>query len=350
MRLKNLILFPVALAFSLTIGGGRLMAQQASSNLPTDKQLRKEEQDTQALMDLQVREAERNSFNSEKLRQSQERVAALTEKFYEDLLNKQQGAVGMAQSQAAGPASVPQTTIGGTSLVMNPAGPAGAPQPQGGSRNSPFLGRALDVLAQEDGPEIARQRGLGFISMGSIVDIRILTRVNTSIPGPVIAQVVYDVMDVDQRMVVIPRGSKLVGQAAPMAGDTEGRGKVVFNVFVDPSGKEIPIAVPVVTANRIGVTGIDGDVDYHWARVFGGSAALAVITGISGGGQPSGNSINATQQDLIRQNLMQSTGNLSNQLLNRFIQIRPDITLEEGSSAKVIIVQAILAKPWQRIY
>lgn len=136
-----------------------------------------------------------------------------------------------------------------------------------------------------------------------------------------------------------------------MSGDSEWGGKVVFNDFIDPGGREIPIAIPVITANRVGVTGLPGKVNYHWGRIIGGSAVLAVISAATGGGStPAGANNNMTSADMAKQNFMSSLGQASGQLMQRFTNIKPDIEMEEGSIAKVIIMQHMLVKPSQKVY
>lgn len=320
-----------------------------------EARLAQEERDARFLMDLQIQNQVRNAQSAEVQRSNQEKASAALREYYTRMLEPS------GPQAPAGAASFQQPS--GQSLSLQGLQALQGIQPQG-SGPSPIpavgQGRAAtggapnsgsDGHAGEDGPTVARKKRLGFLPKGSIVDIRLLTRVNTSISGPVLGEVIYDVWDVDQRYILIPRGSKAVGASSQMGSDTESGGKVVFDTFVDPSGREIPIAIPVVTASRIGVTGVPGRVDYHWGRVFGGSLALAVITGITGSGnQPAGNNQNMTQADVMRQNLMTQTGQVSNGLLNRFIQTKPDVTLEEGTNSKVIILQAMLIKPYQKVF
>jgi type IV secretory pathway VirB10-like protein len=54
--------------------------------------------------------------------------------------------------------------------------------------------------------------------------------------------------------------------------------------------------------------------------------------------------------DLVRQNTVTSMGQTSNQLLNRFTRVQPDITIEEGSTAKIILTTSIMAKPYRVVF
>lgn len=320
---------------------GPYLGQQPDIQLPKrpskppaaspEDQLAQEERDARFLMDLQVQNQVRAAQSSENIRQNQEKASAALLEYYSRLLE---------------PAGGPSSQVPGSAAASLGLAPAAA-----GAATSPPAARSLDGAAVEDGPSVARKRGLGYLPKGTIVDIRLYTAVNTSIPGVVVAEVQYDVWDCEYRYILIPRGTKVTGTSSQVASDTEVGGKVVFDTFIDPSGREIPIAIPVVTSSRLGVTGIPGKINYHWGRVFGGSAALAVISAVTGNGnQPAGANANLTQSDLMRQNFVAQAGNLANQFMQRFIQIKPDITLKEGESAKIIVLQHMMVKPYKKVW
>lgn len=310
--------------------------------------LAQEERDARFLMDLQVANQVRSAQSSEAVRQNQEKASAALLEYYTRMLEPQRNQPGVVATDALGsPAAILQAA--GTVPARSPS-PA-PPQPQGSVANGPAGAPAGLEEAGIDGPAIARKKGLGFIAKGTIVDIRLYTRVQSSIPGPVIGEVIHDIWDVNQQYIIIPRGSKCTGASAQMSGDSEWGGKVVFSDFIDPGGREIPIAIPVITANRVGVTGLPGKVNYHWGRVFGGSVGLAVVGALAGGqNTPAGANTQTTTSDQMRQNFMSQTGQASSQLLQRFTNIKPDIEMEEGSIAKVIILQHMLVKPYRKVH
>jgi len=319
--------------------------------------LAQEERDARFLMDLQLANQVRAAQSSESVRQNQEKASAALLEYYTRMLEPQRGVPGqlVPQDPGSNPAAIVQAgmVVPGGSVMSNGGRPAAAPAPAPVAPSGGGAGSASSGLEEVgiDGPAIARRKGLGFIAKGTIVDIRLYTRVQSSIPGPVIGEVIHDIWDVNQQYIVIPRGSKCTGASASMSGDSEWGGKVVFNDFIDPGGREIPIAIPVITANRVGVTGLPGKVNYHWGRIIGGSAVLAVISAATGGGStPAGANNNMTSADMAKQNFMSSLGQASGQLMQRFTNIKPDIEMEEGSIAKVIIMQHMLVKPSQKVY
>jgi len=357
---KRLYFRGLAICAALAFSQVAVYAQEVSEDAEfvSDDDLKREERDAKYMQQLQVKQAEEMAKGQSALRQEQERSATAMRKLYEGLLQQQDKQTGnftdpSAYADAVAGAEALEgkgAMVGGAATVANPSASAATMAPQtrkSGQNTGSEVARALDALAMEDGPEIARKRGLGFVPMGTIADVRLLTAVNTAIPGVVLGQLVYDLYDVDTRLVVIPRGSKLIGSCSQMSSDTEARGKVVFTTFVDPGGRVIPIATPVLAANRIGISGVDGQVDYHWAKMLGGSLALAVVSGISGGNSANAMNQNSNYSDMVRQNMAQSIGQSGQQLLQRFTRITPDITLEEGSITKIIFITNLMAKPYR---
>jgi type IV secretory pathway VirB10-like protein len=334
----------------------RSAEEMSIDDLPTDDELEQEERDARNLMRVEMQQASKNAAAQDRIRQSNEEAAAAQAALYKQLLEsrKQEGMgannPAMAtdfstQTVPGAPSAAGQAWVAG----YTPAGRAAASSSGASSETQ----RAIDALAIEDGPDVARAKGLGFVPMGTIIDLRLLTSVNTAIPGPVVGQVVYDVWDVDMKYIVIPRGSKAIGMAGAMGSDTEARGRITFTMFVDPSGRNIPMAVPLIASNRIGITGVDGKVNYHWGKVFGGSLALGVLGGLLQSQNQSTGTANSTGMstltgtDLLRQNATQSLGNVSNSLLQRFVQIKPDIEIKEGTVAKLIVTTNIMARPYR---
>lgn len=338
------------------IPGSSLFAQTPPPPpVPTEDDLKREERDANYMAALQVANMEAQAQTQSKLRAEQERAASAMRQLYDGILEKERRDSGALTDDERSALALRSQMNGGAMVAPGQAQtfsqqPVVQTQSGQASKPSAEMAKALDTLAMEDGPEIARQKGLGFVPIGTIADVRLMTGVDTSIPGIVIGILVYDIWDVDTRVVVIPRGSKLIGQAGSMSSDTEGRGKVIFTMFVDPSGRVVPIATPVIASNRIGVAGVDGEVHYHWMRMLSSSIALAVISGYTGAGAQAPSSMNASNQDLVRQNMTSSLGQTSNQLLQRFAKIQPDITIEEGSIVKIILVTSIMAKPYRVVW
>ncbi len=123
------------------------------------------------------------------------------------------------------------------------------------------------------------------IPQGSVIPATLETAINSDLPGAVRAVVSRDVRGFDGSRVLIPRGSRLVGQYKSAAAVGQTRAFVVWSRIITPTGVSIDIGSPAT--DRLGRGGLDGEVDTHFVRRFGSSILLTVI---SAGGQALANS------------------------------------------------------------
>ncbi|MBU1378220.1 MAG: type IV secretion system protein VirB10 [Alphaproteobacteria bacterium] len=123
------------------------------------------------------------------------------------------------------------------------------------------------------------------IPQGSVIPATLETAINSDLPGAVRAVVSRDVRGFDGSRVLIPRGSRLVGQYKSAAAIGQTRAFVVWSRIITPTGVSIDVGSPAT--DRLGRGGLDGEVDTHFVRRFGSSILLTVI---GAGGQALANS------------------------------------------------------------
>jgi type IV secretory pathway VirB10-like protein len=75
--------------------------------------------------------------------------------------------------------------------------------------------------------------------------------------------------------VLIPRGSRLIGQYKSAVALGQSRAFVIWTRVIRPDGVTIQIGSPA--ADPLGRGGLEGDVDRHFLRRFGGSILLSVL-------------------------------------------------------------------------
>jgi hypothetical protein len=166
------------------------------------------------------------------------------------------------------PAAVGPAAVGPTA-----AGSGGAL----GREHQGFL-RGAEALAPAE-LRVRRDRAGGglVVEAGSVIPAALVTAVDSDVAGPLVAQVTQDVFDRDQRRVVIPRGSRLIGAYDNQVALGERRLLVAWSrvIFPDGSGASFP-GLPAVTPS--GEAGLPGSVDNHLARVFGSAVLLSVLS------------------------------------------------------------------------
>ena len=113
------------------------------------------------------------------------------------------------------------------------------------------------------------------VPQGVLIAAVLESAINSDLPGAVRGVVSRDVRSFDGDRVLIPRGSRLIGQYKSAATLGQTRAFVVWNRIVTPAGVSIDIASPAV--DRLGRGGVEGDVDTHFLQRYGGAILLTVL-------------------------------------------------------------------------
>jgi type IV secretion system protein TrbI len=112
-----------------------------------------------------------------------------------------------------------------------------------------------------------------------VIAAALVTGIRSDIPGQVTAQVTQNVYDsVTGQHLLIPQGSKLIGQYDAEISFGQSRALLVWNRLILPDGRSI-ILERLPAADPQGYAGLEDRVDYHWGRVAK-AAILSTVLGI----------------------------------------------------------------------
>lgn len=186
-------------------------------------------------------------------------------------------AVDPNQSRAM-PLIVDNTAL--AAAVPAPASPQGA-----AAAATPSAGLNQDELfalrAGSDSPPVAHAVGLGdpasTVVQGTIIPAVLETALNSDLPGFVRAIVSRDVRGFDGSQVLIPRGSRLVGQYKSGLATGQRRAYIMWTRLLRPDGMSVQLASPVMDEDS--EVGLPGDVKRHFWQRFGSSILLSVVSG-----------------------------------------------------------------------
>ena len=169
---------------------------------------------------------------------------------------------------------------------------------------------------------------------GTILETVLINRLDGSFAGPVECLLSSDVYSNDRQHLLIPAGSKLLGETKKVDTFGQTRLAVVFHRVLMPDGYSVSLD-QFKGLNQIGDTGLRDQVNNHYLRIFGVSLAIGALGAIAEGG--SAGSLNASSSDLMRQGFAQSTAQSSAQILDKFLNIMPTVTIREGHRVKVYL-------------
>jgi len=113
------------------------------------------------------------------------------------------------------------------------------------------------------------------IPQGAVIPAVMETAINSDLPGLARAMVTRDIKSFDGQTVLIPRGSRVIGQYKSGVALGASRVFVIWTRVIRPDGVSIQIASPA--ADPLGRGGLEGKVDRHFFSRFGGSILMSVL-------------------------------------------------------------------------
>ena len=113
------------------------------------------------------------------------------------------------------------------------------------------------------------------VPQGAVIPAVLETAINSDLPGFTRAVVSRDVMSFDGKSVLIPRGSRLIGQYKSGVAMGASRVFVIWTRVIRPDGVSVQIGSP--GTDPLGRGGMGGSVDRRFFQRFGGSILLSVL-------------------------------------------------------------------------
>jgi type IV secretion system protein VirB10 len=183
------------------------------------------------------------------------------------------------------------------------------------------------------------------------------TAINSDLPGQIRAIVSQDVYSFDGRRILVPTGTRLIGEYQSEATRGQKRIFVIWTRLLRDDG--VSVRLNSIGADSLGRSGLTGIVDNKWRERFGSAILQSVIgvgssylTGYGSGQYSSGNgNTNADRAaDLARETIAQTFSDMANQALAENLKIPPTISVHQGERIFVYVRQdldfsAIYANP-----
>jgi type IV secretory pathway VirB10-like protein len=169
---------------------------------------------------------------------------------------------------------------------------------------------------------------------GTILESILINRLDGQFAGPIECLLSTDVYSRDRQHLLIPAGSKLLGETKKVDTFGQNRLAVIFHRLLLPNGYSVSLD-QFKGLNQIGDTGLRDEVNNHYLRVFGVSLAIGAIGAASQAG--TGSALTASGSDLTRQGFAQGTAQSSAQILDKFLNVMPTVTIRDGHRVKIYL-------------
>lgn len=182
---------------------------------------------------------------------------------------------------------------------------------------------------------------------GTVIPASLVTDLNSESPGPVIAQVTQTIYDsATGRVSLIPQGARLMGEYRSSSRYGQSRVAIIWSRLIMPDGDEV--ALDEVGADPSGAAGVRGDVDNHWADVFG-AASLGTLINVAVATtekpQLTYGGIGAVSRDpvdaAIADGVQRSASGVTSRVVDRGLAIPPTIRVGAGTRITVIVTRRI---------
>ncbi len=237
---------------------------------------------------------------------------------------------GAAQRSESGAAEERLLALGDS---LNQAGLQATQREQArGNRQRDFLTRAGD---RGGATVVVRLEPAGSpytLRAGTVIPAVLLTAINSDLPGEIVGQVSRNVYDSrSQRLLLIPKGAKLVGTYDNQVAAGQGRLLVAWTRLILPDGRSMTLP-GLALKDKAGRAGAADKVDHHYSRVFGRAVLLSAISAGAQLSQPRQGSILAAPSagQVAAGALGQELSNVALEIIRRGMDVAPTITIRQG--------------------
>jgi type IV secretion system protein VirB10 len=190
-------------------------------------------------------------------------------------------------------------------------------------------------------PPISAAGPLHRVLEGTIIDTVLTNRLDGATAAPVNCLVTNALYSHTGRQVIVPAGARILGETKPVQSFGETRLAVSFHRLLMPDGRSYRLD-QFMGLNQIGDAGLRDKVNHHFLSTFGAAAAVGLISGLSqylgsaGLGSGDGN-----RTIVIAGGVGDATAQAAMQVMNRFLNRLPTITIREGHRVKVYLTSDI---------
>jgi type IV secretion system protein VirB10 len=176
------------------------------------------------------------------------------------------------------------------------------------------------------------------IPKGNFLDCTLETAINSELPGMTTCVTAFDIFGADGKVVLLERGSKLVGETRGQVAQGMSRLFILWSEARTPTGVVVQLDSP--GTDELGRAGVTGNVNNHfWAR-FGAALLVTVIDGALQGvaqhQESSGSTVVLNPQ---------GGQQVIDDILRNTINIPPTITVNQGSRIQVIVARDVDFRP-----
>jgi type IV secretion system protein VirB10 len=206
------------------------------------------------------------------------------------------------------------------------------PSPAVGAQQAGELGALLRpaVSASVRAEVLPTQRLL--LAKGAFIDCTLETAIDSTLPGMTTCIMATDTFGVDGQVVLLERGTKLIGETRGQVQQGSARVFVLWTEARTPSGVVVPLDSP--GADELGRSGLPGSVNTHFWQRFGAAILVSVIDGAVQGAAQSNRGGNGTV--IVDPSASQG---VMTEVLKGTVNIAPTVVKQQGDRIQVLVAR-----------
>jgi len=250
-----------------------------------------------------------------------------------------------------------QRRLSGDVLFSAPAGPGGAAGPGAQSAagaqtlpSGPAVSPAATARAADEGPHGGGLAALLqtstvptvsahllpdpslLLPKGAFIDCTLETAIDSTLPGMTTCVTATDTFGADGRVVLLERGTKLVGETRGQVQQGAARVFVVWTEARTPGGVVVPLDSP--GTDQLGRSGLPGKVQRHFWQRFGAAILVSII---DGGVQAAVQSANRGNGTVIYD--PGAAQDVMTEVLKSTVAIAPTVIKRNGDRIQVLVAR-----------
>jgi type IV secretion system protein VirB10 len=167
---------------------------------------------------------------------------------------------------------------------------------------------------------------------GAFLDCTLETAIDSTLPGMTTCIMATDTFGVDGQVVLLERGTKLIGETRGQVQLGSARVFVLWTEARTPAGVIVPLASP--GADELGRSGLPGEVNNHFWQRFGAAMLVSIIDGaVQGAMQSSRGNGSTVVVD------PSGTQGVLTEVLKGTIGIPPTVVKQQGDRIQVLVAR-----------
>ena len=206
------------------------------------------------------------------------------------------------------------------------------------SQNEKFLKSAAaqvhDTVKASDIADISNT-----IVQGTIISAVLETAINTELPGNIRAQVMRPVYSFDGQNILMPAGTRLIGNYNSDISIAQKRVLIAWNRAITPEGKSVKLAATGI--DRLGRGGQEGNVDSRFVQRFGTAVLITSISAIPSflaNDEANGNTTTGAATG-VAQDVSDDLKDATEDVLDDYLKLPPIIRIPQGTPLNVLVNQ-----------